>query len=86
MLCDELGLLVWQDLMFANLDYPFVDESFRELVEAEARQVLREIGGRPSLAVVCGNSEIEQQVAMLGLAPELARSTFFSVDSPQPDA
>src|SRR5581483_3028406 len=59
--CDELGLLVWQDLMFANLDYPFVDESFAQLAESEARQALREVGGRPSLAVVCGNSEVEQQ-------------------------
>jgi beta-mannosidase len=76
-LCDELGLLVWQDLMFANLDYPFADPSFAELVEREVVQVLDAIGSHPSLAVVCGSSEIEQQVAMLGLDPELARGEFF---------
>jgi beta-mannosidase len=81
-LCDELGLLVWQDLMFANLDYPFVDNRFRALAVEEVRQALRTVAGRPSLAVVCGNSEIEQQVAMLGLSPELARDEFFTVDVP----
>lgn len=76
-LCDELGLLVWQDFMFANLDYPIADDGFRALVEEEAKQVLGRIAGRPSTAVLCGNSEIEQQVAMLGLDPELGRGELF---------
>ncbi len=76
-LCDELGILVWQDFMFANLDYPIADEEFRASVELEAAQVLDSIGGRPSLVVLCGNSEIEQQVAMLGLDPALGRGTLF---------
>ncbi|MGZ4334455.1 MAG: glycosyl hydrolase 2 galactose-binding domain-containing protein [Gaiellaceae bacterium] len=81
--CDELGLLVWQDLMFANMDYPFVDGAFRTLAEREVRQALREVSGRPSLAVVCGNSEIEQQVAMLGLPPDLGRDEFFASTVPE---
>jgi beta-mannosidase len=76
-LCDELGILVWQDFMFANFDYPGADRDFRGLVEAEARQVLAGIAGRPSLAILCGNSEVEQQAAMLGLEPKLARSDLF---------
>ncbi|HEX8159746.1 MAG TPA: hypothetical protein VF526_20380 [Solirubrobacteraceae bacterium] len=76
-LCDELGILVWQDLMFANLDYPFSDEEFLGKVEREATEQLALLGGRPSLSVLCGNSEIEQQVAMLGLDPELGRGEFF---------
>jgi beta-mannosidase len=76
--CDELGILVWQDLMFANLDYPFDEPAFRALVDEEVRQALAGVSGRPSLAVVCGNSEIEQQVAMLGLPPDLGRGEFFA--------
>jgi beta-mannosidase len=76
-LCDELGLLVWQDFMFANFDYPIADPGFRATVEREAAQVLGDIAWRPSLAVLCGNSEIEQQVAMLGLEPEMGRGELF---------
>ena len=76
-LCDELGILVWQDLMFANLDYPFVDDAFRGLAEREAVQVVERLAGRPSTAVMCGNSEVEQQVAMLGLDPVLGRDPFY---------
>jgi beta-mannosidase len=72
-LCDELGILVWQDFMFANLDYPVGDPEFRGVVEREARAVLAGLAGRPSLAVVCGNSEVEQQPAMMGLDPALGR-------------
>jgi beta-mannosidase len=76
-LCDELGILVWQDFMFANFDYPIADEGFRATVEAEAVAVLDALGSRPSLAVLCGNSEVEQQVAMLGLDPEQGRGELF---------
>jgi beta-mannosidase len=73
-LCDELGILVWQDFMFANMDYPWQDESFRAAAIAEAKQVLNDRQTGPSLAVVCGNSEVDQQAAMLGLSSE-ARGT-----------
>jgi beta-mannosidase len=76
-LCDELGILVWQDFMFANLDYPIADERFHATVEHEAASVLDALGGRPSVAVLCGNSEVEQQVAMTGLDPALGRGELF---------
>ena len=68
--------------MFANLDYPFVDDAFRGLAEREAAQVVGRLAGRPSTAVVCGNSEIEQQVAMLGLDPLLGRDAFYAETLP----
>jgi beta-mannosidase len=76
-LCDELGVLLWQDLAFANFDYPLADPGFRALVEDEVRAVGARLAGRPSVAVVCGNSEVEQQVAMLGLDPALGRGELF---------
>ncbi|TYC67376.1 glycoside hydrolase family 2 protein [Stappia sp. BW2] len=66
-LCDELGLLVWQDFQFANYDYPVKDSVFVEEVDAELRDQLTESMGCPSLAVLCGGSEIYQQGAMMGL-------------------
>ncbi|MFZ0388289.1 MAG: hypothetical protein WAL22_21685 [Solirubrobacteraceae bacterium] len=76
-LCDELGILVWQDLMFCNVDYPLSDPDFRAACEREARQLLSSLVGRPSLTVVCGNSEVEQQPAMMGLDPSLGRDEFW---------
>ncbi|MCW2992615.1 MAG: glycoside hydrolase family 2 protein, partial [Conexibacter sp.] len=77
--CDALGLLVWQDFTFANLDYPIEDGTFRATVEDEARALLAQVAGRPSLAVLCGNSEVEQQAAMFGVDPALGRGTLFGV-------
>ncbi len=76
-LCDELGMLVWQDFMFANLDYPIADDEFRALVSSEAEQVIARLASRPSTVVFCGNSEVEQQAAMFGLAPAIGHSELF---------
>jgi beta-mannosidase len=75
--CDQLGILVWQDFMLANLDYPEQDAAFMASVEREARQVLADLARRPSLAVLCGGSEVAQQVAMLGLDPQLAHGPLY---------
>ncbi len=76
--CDALGILVWQDFMFANLDYPGDDPAFLGAVTAEADEVVARIGWRPSTAVFCGNSEVEQQAAMLGLERDLWRGPLFA--------
>jgi beta-mannosidase len=82
-LCDELGLLVWQDMMFANMDYPYEDSTFRDGVCAEAEAQLSRIARHPSTAIICGNSEIEQQVGMLGLDAALGRGPFFGEELPR---
>jgi beta-mannosidase len=66
-LCDELGLMIWQDFMFAGFDYVAEDEAFCASVAREARQFLSRTQGAPSLAVLCGGNEIAQQAAMFGL-------------------
>lgn len=82
-LCDELGILVWQDFMFASLDYPEADPVFVDTVRSEVRQVLAAVGGRPSLAVLCGSCEVTQQVAMLGLDPSIADGVLFAEMLPE---
>ena len=58
-LCDELGLLVWQDFAFACTIYPG-DPAFLDSVRAEARHQVRRLRHRASLALWCGNNEIAQ--------------------------
>lgn len=74
--CDELGMLVWQDCMFAFMDPPD-DECFRAEMVAETRESLVALDGHPSLAVVCGNQEVEEVAAMFGLPAERRATPLF---------
>lgn len=58
-LCDEKGLLVWQDFMFACALYPG-DEDFLNRVREEAACQVRRLAHRACLALWCGSNEIEQ--------------------------
>ena len=60
--CDRLGIIVWQDFMFACMCV-YLNEDFRENVCAEIRQVLTGIRHHASLGVLCGNNEIEEAFA-----------------------
>jgi beta-mannosidase len=58
-LCDELGIVVWQDFMFACAMFPG-DEAFLENVRAEAEFVVKSLRHHPSIALWCGNNECEE--------------------------
>lgn len=57
-LCDRNGILVWQDFMFACSMYPG-DEAFLENVRQEAIQNIIRLRNHPSIALWCGNNEID---------------------------
>ncbi len=58
-LCDSLGLMVWQDFMFAGTVYPG-DSAFLANVSAEAVQQVTRLRNHPSIALWCGNNEVDE--------------------------
>jgi len=57
--CDELGLMVWQDFMFACAYYDLTEE-FEQNIIAEAEDNVRRIRHHACLALLCGNNEMEE--------------------------
>jgi len=72
-LCDEHGILVWQDFMFACTYYPDDDPDFMAEVRDEAGKAVRRLRNHPCLALWCGNNEnqsIHYQREQGGRAPD----------------
>lgn len=60
-LCDEMGLVVWQDFMFACAVYDLTEE-FEANITQEVIDNLKRIRHHASLGLMCGNNEMEQFV------------------------
>jgi beta-mannosidase len=57
-ICDELGLMVWQDFMFGNRWQPGT-YAFKQEIEREAIEQVRRLRDHPSIVLWCGNNEME---------------------------
>ena len=58
-ICDELGIMVWQDFMFGN-DWQPGTYAFKQNIEAEAEDQVRRLRNHPSIVIWCGNNETEE--------------------------
>jgi beta-mannosidase len=58
-LCDELGIMIWQDFMFGNKWMPGTYD-FRQNVAAEAEYQIKRLRDHPSIVIWCGNNETEE--------------------------
>jgi beta-mannosidase len=64
--CDELGVLVWQDFMFACANYPAYPEML-ESIQLEAEQNVKRLRHHPSIVIWAGNNEDYLYMALAGL-------------------
>ena len=68
-LCDERGIMVWQDFAFACARYP-QSEDFQEVVRDEVRKVVRRLRNHPSLVLWCGDNECDYAYDTVNAHPE----------------
>lgn len=74
-LCDELGILVWQDAVFACSAYPFDLEDFKKSVFQEIQDNVRRLRHHASLCLWCGNNEIESMSMAWSYRRDIIKST-----------
>ncbi|MDR0751491.1 MAG: hypothetical protein LBF12_02715 [Christensenellaceae bacterium] len=72
-MCDEYGILVWHDFMFACGLYPFRDDEFKKSVFDEVKFNVKRLRNHPSLALLCGNNEIDAMSIGFKMYPNLLR-------------
>lgn len=77
--CDENGILVWQDLMFACAMYPG-EKTFFDNVNKEVQQQVKRLRNHPSLALWCGNNESNEGWFNWGWQKQLKYSAHDSLE------
>ena len=79
-LCDEFGILIWHDLMFACIAYPSYKE-FLQSVSDEITDNICRLQSHPSIALWCGNNEVEMLVLHYQKLPdEISKDYFYLFD------
>lgn len=78
-LCDRYGILVWQDFCYACYPYPFYNEEFKNNALIEAEDNIKRLRHHASLALWCGNNEIETMSPLWSYRKKLfkAQKEFF---------
>ena len=59
-ICDSLGILVWEDFMFAGTMYPYDEDFIYKNVRIEAEEQVKRLASHPSLALWCGGNEVSE--------------------------
>ncbi|RYG25719.1 hypothetical protein EON82_06035 [bacterium] len=78
-LCDELGILVWQDFPFACAYYPDGPDE-QEIVRSEAAENIKRIRNHPCLALWCGNNENHEMYYNGWAPPERTPPRYFGIN------
>ncbi|SHM06205.1 beta-mannosidase [Chryseobacterium polytrichastri] len=71
--CDENGIMVWQDFMFAGSFYPS-DEAFLNNVKDEVKDQVNRLQNHASIALWCGNNEVDEAIVNWGYQKQLKYS------------
>lgn len=77
-LCDQYGLVIWQDFMIACINV-WLREEFKNTLIEECKEQLKRIRHRASLGLICGNNEMELAVLCWGVDSNLVRMDYLEL-------
>lgn len=75
-MCDERGILVWQDMPFVGFQYPLDSKEFATNIEKEVRQNVIKLHTHPSCILLCGSYELEHSASRWYGKNKIKRSIF----------
>ena len=78
-LCDEAGILVWQDFAMGNTNYP-QDDEFAAVISNEVASVVKKLRNHPSIAIWCTDNEIDYKNADFELPTRTSHYNYVAYD------